>query len=191
MIRRRSAGFVLVMTMFTLLVLTMVVSGYYAQTAESLVSSKLIAGSHVALANARLGLQQGILTMRQAPPITYDQITQTVPTFSLPDMTDVIPSTGIDGSGLGFRSTMVDNGTGASLQNGGGLQYQWVVYRSPADVSAVDSSGAPARRLRIRSIGYYGSSLTSRLLLTSVVEAEIDIGLSVPTTYTRPEGYSE
>ena len=177
---RRQRGFVLVTTMFTLLALTLVVTGYYSQTSASLQTSKVIAGSHVALSNARLGLQMGILAMRQR---AFDASTITVPcttTANLndPGLTACIPSVGMNA--VGFRSVLVDNGGANSNLNSGGLQYEYVVYLPP---------NAPPDRYIVRGIGYFGSTLTSRGLLSSVLEAEIDLGRGTPTTYTRPEGY--
>ena len=63
----------------------------------------------------------------------------------------------------------VDNGPATELVAGGGLQWDYVIYKS-------NLAGTPANRYIIQANGYYGYTTTSQAFTNSRIEVEIDLG---------------
>ena len=58
------------------------------------------------------------------------------------------------------------------MLNGGGLRYRYIIYRRGND------PGLPLNRYTVRGIGYYGTTRDSPNFMSTIIEAEIDVGLN-------------
>jgi hypothetical protein len=170
--RTQPRGWVMIMVLLVLLVMSILVAGFYAMSFDSAGMSRIIVAQQVAMSHADTGLQDGLRAMRALQLDTSVLTTQCT-------------SAEVDSNACAtiISSTLGDNGSGADLSANGGLQYQYFVYRKPT----ADDPGQPSNRFVVRSVGYYGYLQTANNLVTSVVEAEIDIGSG--TNYKCTGGY--
>jgi len=174
-------GYALIFTLMSLLAMTMIATSYVAQTSHSLVASKLMAGAMVSQANAQLGLQRGILMVRQNSFSTNgnsivinstDTCTPDVADYEIATTANCLNHVFCHPGDCASSSVLApvvtsSNGTGIA----GGMQYRIMVYKSPA-------LGTPLNRYIIRAIGYYGTSRTSPNFMSTVLEAEMDVGVA-------------
>jgi type II secretory pathway pseudopilin PulG len=159
--RRRPRGWVLIAVLAVLAVLSALTAGFFVAAQDSGTLNRLAVARMVAAKNADFQLQEAIRQMRSR------QI-------------DLTPVVGIctdaqveDGTCPGmFVSPLVDNGSSLRLTEGGGLQGQFFIYRrvAPGDI------GVPPNRYVVRAVGYAGYTLNSPNLVSSIVEAEVDVG---------------
>ncbi len=159
---RRQGGWVLVMVLALLLLLSLLVAGFFAEAADSATMVRIDLGQQVAMSHAEAGLQDGIRSLRAAQ----------VNPAGLSSCLDSEVIAGTCASMIVVPSTPLDNGTVNELTNQGGLQYQYVIYRRPNDIGNTN-------RFVIRSTGFYGYTTTANNLVTSIVEAEFDVGNDV------------
>jgi hypothetical protein len=163
--KRRQGGWVLVLVLAVLLLLSLLVAAFFAEAADSATMVKVDLGQQVAMSHAEAGLQDGIRSLRAAqvnPGGLSSCFDSEVIAGTCASMI-VVPASG-----------PLNNGTTNDLTNQGGLQYQYVIYRRPNDIG---SNGS--RRFVIRSTGFYGYTTTANNLVTSIVEAEFDVGNNV------------
>lgn len=153
---RRRGGWVLLMVLAMLLMLTLLVTGLFMQSSEHLMTTRSVAGQQIAVQRAEAGLQVALAGIRGR------QITMTATT---PYCNQVMA---IDCPASDRYSILpVDSGSTLDLREGGGLQYEYHVIRR-------QQPGVPTARFVIQSVGYYGY-VGSRNLVSAVVEADIDL----------------
>lgn len=154
----------MVAVLVALLLLTVLASGFFLQARDSSTLSNISATQTIALNNADLGMQEAVRRVRaaQIPPVA-------VLTCTTADVDN--------GLCTGTYTIGPIVGTGTDLLNGGGLQYQFIVYRRP---QATDPN-LPANRYVVRVTGYFGTNINSENLVTSVLEAEVDMGVGFKT----------
>lgn len=163
MIRKQGRrGWVLITVLLTLMLISLLVASFYATSTDSASISRAMVGREIAMSHADTGLQEALRAMRS------EQLDL------LSAITGPCSSAEVDANScaMTLSSPLVDHGASEDLGENGGLQYEYVIYRR---LNASDP-GQPANRLVVRSIGYYGYSMTSANLITSVVEAEVDVG---------------
>ncbi len=179
-VARERRGVTMLFVVLVLALLTLMVAAYFSQASDHVLTAKSVAGQQVALSNAQRGLGEAVRQIRSGVislPVTGLPFCPTPqvdldpyacpPTTRMPD-TAPLP--------------IINNGAGSELNQGGGLAYRFVVFRRP-DV------GAPANRYRIRVTGYYGYNENSANLITSELEAEIDVGGGTQFRCDENSGY--
>lgn len=167
--RRRSGGWVLAAVLAVLLLLSLLVAGFYAQSQDATVMTRVSMGQQLAMSHAEFGVQEAVRGMR-AQQVPTGLITTTCTDAEVVDGTCPLGGT--------IVSALVDNGPAQPLSTMGGLQYQYVVYRRTTTDAA-----QPPNRFVVRSTGFYGYSLPppaaplgSAALVTSILEVEVDVG---------------
>jgi Tfp pilus assembly protein PilX len=159
--RRRQGGWVLVLVLSVLLLLSMLVAAFFAEAQDGSMMTRLDTAQQIATSHADLGMQEAIRLLRAAQ-------TGTLPAVSCLD-SDVAMGTCTTATIIPAGGP-IDNGSTNELSNQGGLQYQYVIYRR-----ATSDPQQPSNRYVVRATGYYGYTLTSNNLITSVLEAEFDV----------------
>lgn len=151
----------MITVMLALMLISLLVASFYATSTDSASVSRVIVGQEIAMSHADIGLQEALRAMRSQQ---LNLLVSTAPCSSAEvDAESCEPV---------FALPLVDHGAAEDLGGNGGLQYKYVIYRRPN----VGDPGQPENRLVVRSTGYYGYSMTSANLITSVVEAEVDVG---------------
>ncbi|MDP3506016.1 MAG: hypothetical protein Q8S33_37085 [Myxococcales bacterium] len=155
---KRGRGIAMVVVLVALLLLTVLASGFFLQARDSSTLSNVAATQTVALSNAEMGLQEAVRRLRaaQIPPVQIMNCTSA----QVDANNNVCPGSLLVGP---------ITGTGPNLLNGGGLQYQFTVYHRATD---------PLNRHVVRVVGFFGTDINSENLITSVLEAEVEIGTS-------------
>ena len=168
----RQRGWILIVVLLLLLALTVVVAGYYAQSEDTMFAAQASRAQQVAYAHAQYGLQKGIRDLR-----TGALTLSLAGTCDQPNPRNCTAGFFIDQAALsGNNPNPVNNGKVSpdggvyDLNEGGGLQYEYLVFRRSGD------PGLPSNRYVVRSVGYYGFRLDAPNLVTTILEAEIDIG---------------
>lgn len=151
----------MITVLLTLMLISLLVASFFATSTDSAAISRVIVGQEIAMSHADIGLQEALRAMRS------EQI-------NLLAITGPCSSADVDANSCAttVSSPLVDHGAAEDLGGNGGLQYEYVIYRRPN----VGDPGQPMNRLVVRSTGYYGYSRTSANLITSIVEAEVDVG---------------
>lgn len=158
--RRGRRGWVLIAVLAVLALLSALAAAFFVQ-AQNAGAGNRIGMARLAAANrADLQLQTAIRGLR-ARDLDLGIVAG--------DCTDAQVTDGTCPSM--FISALGDNGTALDLAAGGGLQGQFFIYRR-----AVVDDGRPANRYVVRAVGYSGYTLDSPNLVTSMVEAEVDVG---------------
>ncbi len=164
---QRRGGYVLIMVLVVLLVLSLLVAGLYSASEDSRFTAQSIMSQRVAASRADQAAQLAIATVRA----------------------NVVPPTGMAycsgppaklSSGSCTTSDFVTSGlvqgpTSGDLETGSGLRYQWWVFKL-----AGPDGGAPNQAAQIFNIyaeGYYGYTDTSPNFAVAAVTAEITIPL--------------
>lgn len=160
--RRRQRGWVMIAVLMILLLLTLLTTGFYMQAEDATSLTRTTQAQQVAIAHAEHGLQEAIRMIRAAQVSTGSILGQ---------CTDAEVAANTCPAGNFISSALVDNGGTADLASGGGLQYQFVIYKRPSG-----DPGQPVNRVVVRSTGYHGYRLTAANLVTSIVEVEMDVG---------------
>jgi hypothetical protein len=176
--RRRQGGWILIIVMMILLLLGLSVAGYYSETESHLFTGQSIAAYQLAALRAERGAQEAI-SMLRAGSLPVANITgvcnDTPPNDPLVSCTSA-------GMGILRPGGIVDHGTGPDLLNGGGLQFNYVIYR-PAAFAGTQNLYA------VRAIGYYGYTLTSNLLYTSELEVMVEVGTNTTDPCANAQDY--
>ncbi|MBE2253925.1 MAG: hypothetical protein IAE78_30630 [Myxococcus sp.] len=163
-VKRHQRGIAMVSVLVALLLLTVIASGFFLQARDTATLSNITATQIIATNNAEMGLQEGVRRIRSAQ----------VPRVAVLTCTVADVNANLCGATYSVGPVM---GTGPNLLNGGGLQYQFIIYR----LSTPDFT-LPANRYIIRSTGFFGTDLNSESLVTSVIEAEVDMGTGFKTS---------
>lgn len=151
----------MITVMLALMLISLLVASFFATSTDSAAISRVIVGQEIAMSHADIGLQEALRAMRS------QQIGPSV-------IAGPCSSADVDANNCRPAPTplLVDHGAAKELGENGGLQYEYLIYRRPN----VGDPGQPTNRLVVRSTGYYGYSKTSANLITSIVEAEVDVG---------------
>jgi type II secretory pathway pseudopilin PulG len=147
--------------LIVLAVLSAVAAAFFVQASDAVSFQGVSVARLVAENRAETGLQEAIRALRSG------QLDLSIVTGPCTDAeVDSLTCPAL------FTSPMVDNGSAQELNQGGGLQYQYFIYRrvNPGDI------GVPPNRYVVRSVGYSGYTLTSVNMVNSMVEAEVDVG---------------
>ncbi len=163
--RRGAGGYVLVMVLMVLLVLTLLVAGLYSSAEDSRFTAQTMLAQRVAAGRAEQAAQLAIASLRVSA-------INPVPLLSLAPCTGPITqlrSTGSCTGGQVLTSGLVSGATGTDLEAGGGWRYQWWVYRQlsvPAQSALV---------FNIYAEGYFGTDDTSPNFTVAAVAAEMNL----------------
>lgn len=153
-----------------LFLISILVAGFYLQARDSSSFATVSVAQKIASANADMGLQEAIREVRGAQ----------IPTGAIAPCTQAEVDTNTCAGA--FVSPVIQGPAGVDLANGGGLQYQFMVYR--LDLFDPLAGGGSSGRYIIRSTGFYGQSLTAPGLVTSIVEAEVQMNTGSSFTCT-------
>jgi hypothetical protein len=169
--RRRSRGWVLLAVLAVLALLSALVAGFMLEARESEASNRVAVSRLLAASNAELTLNEALRALR-SQQVSLAPVTGAC--------TDIQVEQGTCGTIV--ISNIIDRGNALDLHQGGGLQGRYFVYRR---VEGGDL-GVPLNRYVVRAVGYSGYAppgsttdeqlLSSPNLMTSVVEAEVDLG---------------
>lgn len=171
--KHRANGYALLFVLFVLLALSIASAGYYSMTVRSRSGSHDLLAQQVAMGRAEFAAEQAVLDIRGGA-------------VALIDLTPRATPDGVAGCGGNCVTRgPVDNGHdgGVGLSQGGGLQWEYVIYKS-------DQVGTPAQRFTIQATGYYGFGATSTTFTTSRVEVEMDVGSALSGGTTDPNSQS-
>jgi len=170
---------VLLAVLVLLLALSLGVAAYYSQAESWTMVSQNSKAQSLAVAKAEAGLQEAV---RQLRSNAIDPTVITGTCTSQEVLNGVCPNLNFIQRGPYNNG---DADAGHSLEMGDALQYQYFIYKpTGAD------PGMPSNRFVVQVHGFCGYSLNSPNLVTSVVEAEVDIGRS-GFAFTRTNGYDE
>lgn len=152
-----------------LLVLSVMASGFFLQARDSGTLSNIVMAQTIATSNAEMGLQEAVRRIRgaQIPPV----------------LVAVCTTAQVD-TGACLGTTVIGPITGPANVapiNGGGLLYQFLVYRRPGGAADL---ALPPNRYVVRVTGFYGNDLDSPSLVTSIIESEVDMGTGFRTSCT-------
>jgi Tfp pilus assembly protein PilX len=168
---RRSGGWVMIFVLAMLLLLSLLVAGFFAQSQDAVAMTRVSMGQQVAMSHAEYGAQEAVRALR-AMQVNTSTIAQACTDADV--AANTCPAV--------ILSSLIDNGKTKELGATGGLQYQYVIYRR----ASMDTAQPPNRYV-VRSTGYYGYTMTSNALVTSIIEVEVDVGKG--TNYACTGGY--
>ena len=175
----RRRGYVLIMVLVVLLVLTLLVAGLYSASEDSRFTSQVMLGQRVAAARADEAVQRAVATLRAGTFTTNDLV-------ALPYCTTPIThlrTAGTCGSGAFLTSGQMSGPTDGDLENGAGLLYQWWIYHQ----SNPDGT-APPNSFEIFNIyaeGYFGYATTRENFSVAAIAAEV----TLPGSTTGPPNF--
>lgn len=162
---RNRRGVAMLGVLVALLLLSILGTGFFIQARDSATLSDLSMAQTIALNNAEMGMQEAVRRIRaaQIAPVTVMTCT----------------SADVDANACVGTFTVgpVSGPAGANLLNGGGLLYTFLVYRRPATADP----GLPPNRYVVRVTGFFGPDINSESLVTSILEAEVDMGTGFRT----------
>lgn len=176
--RRRQGGWIMLMVLLVLLVLGVAVTAFYTQTEDHLFTGQSMAAHAIAASRAELGAQRAIAELRAGVLPLLNVVS---PCNDQPPNNPFVACSGL-GLGIPLAGGPLDNGPAMDLKAGGGLQYNYVIYR-PA------LFGANQNLFSVRSIGYYGYALGSPNLYTSEVEVTVEVGSATPPPCANAQDY--
>lgn len=162
---RQRRGVAMLAVLVALLLLTVLASGFFMQARDLSTLANVSTAQTISLNNAEMGLQEAVRRIRgaQVPPVAV--LTCTTADVDL-------------GLCMGTYTVGPVMGTTSDPMNGGGALYQFIIYRRPA---AADP-GLPPNRYVVRVTGFYGDNPNSEAVITSILEAEVDMGVGFRTT---------
>jgi hypothetical protein len=167
---RRQRGWIMLVVMLLLLALSLSVTAYYTESEDFLYTGQSVTAYNIAALRAEQGVQEALSQIRsgQLNPVAVIKSNTCQPTAPQDEWTACITAP------LGILGQPVPP-PGAPdltipLQEGGGMQYQWLVFHPPG-------TGIPQNLYAIRSRGFYGYQ-GSKNLYVSEVEITVQIGSS-------------
>lgn len=185
-LRTSSRGYSLLMVLMLITIMTVVVTGLYTQTEERSFAGRTFSAEQVARSRAENAVRVAVSAIRSGA-IQTNSIKAVAcspdTSLSLAELKATCPAAQVlPAGGPG------DSGSALSLEEGGGLQYQYAVYyRLFPSVVSGEQPMPIMNQFTIRAVGYYGYSLGSPNLTQSVVEA--DVKLDDPGTRNTGENY--
>jgi hypothetical protein len=171
---RHRRGMALLAVLGALLVVSVLASSFFLRARDASSLNAVVMAQAVASANAELGMQDAIRRVRamQVDPATVGTCTTAE--------VNANTCTAAFSSGMVSRTS-----ANPDLLNGDGLIYQFIVYQRPGFADPAQ----PGNRYVVRATGYYGFSLNSPNLVTSILESEVDIGRGGGTSTRCVGGY--
>lgn len=159
-------GVAMLAVLVALLLLSILASGFFLQARDSGSLNDIAMAQSVAVSNAEMGMQEAVRRVRSA------QIDGSLVGFCTTVQADNNTCAGAGGWSSGLIS-----GPNNNPLNGGGLLYDFVVFRRQ-ELQAFDPVPPPPGTTRyvIRATGYYGQNVDAVALVTSVLEAEVEVG---------------
>ena len=166
------------MVLMLLTAMALSVTAYYTQAEDNLFTGQSLAAYTLAAGRAERGVQDAVARLRSGVLPTN---TLTIPCN---DTAPNNPLTACNSTNMGIMlpGGILDNGATLELRTGGGLQYNWIVYKPQAFSTNQNLFG-------VRAIGYYGYNLTSQNLYTSEVEVMVEIGTGTGNPCTGASDY--
>jgi hypothetical protein len=165
--RRRRGGFILVVALVIMLVLVVAATGFLTQAEQAGQSAVAGAAQSAAALRAEQAAQDAVRAIR-SNQIVLRALTARTPPDGAANCANVNCLTRVHPAGP----------ANLPLLSGGGLQWEWVVYKS-------GQPGTPANRYVIQATGFYGYTATAANFTSSRVEVEIDVG--TPTGFQANE----
>jgi hypothetical protein len=172
---RPSRGMAMIAAMTCLALVSVLAAGLFLQTREAGTINRVVSAQAIAAANAEMGLQEAVRRMRAlqvdvaslAGTCTPDQVA--LLTVNPPG---VAPPAGACNS---FVNVGPVTGVGNDPVQGGGLLYRFIIYKPTPN----GDLGIQPTRSVVRVIGYFGTAVDAVGVVTSIVEAEFESGVSV------------
>lgn len=166
-------GVAMLAVLIALLLLTTLASGFFLQARDSGSLNDISMAQSIAVTNAEMGMQEAVRRVRSAQidPALVVQCTVAQ----------------VDNNTCATLSSGVVVGPNTNPLTGGGLLYDFIVYRRAEADPSIAVAGATVRYV-VRATGYYGRALDSSSLVTSVLEAEVEMGAG-NTTSCQGRGY--
>jgi hypothetical protein len=168
--RRQGRGMAMLAALVCLLLVSILAAGLFLQTRDAGTLNSVTTAQSIAALNAEMGLQEALRRVRATQ----------IPTLTL---TGTCTAAEVEASTCASMVTVGPvTGTGDNPLLGGGLLYQFVVYRPNA---LTPQPGLPAGdptlstktdRYVVRVTGFFGQNLNAVGLVTSIVEAEVEMG---------------
>lgn len=155
-----------------LLLLSALAAGFFLQARESGGLNNISTSQSIALSNAELGMQEAIRRIRAAqidPVLVGTCTTAEVDT----------------GACLAAFNSGTTMGPTADPLAGGGMLYQYIVYQRPGWLDP----GQPSNRYVVRVTGFFGQNAAALNVVTSILEAEVDMGRGNQTQCNGLNGY--
>jgi len=144
-----------------LLLLSILASGFFLQARDAGTLSAIATSQSVAVTNAEMGMQEAIRRVRSA------QIDTTLVGICTAGEADTHTCA------AGLSSGRI-TGPNANPLTGGGLLYEFFIFRrAEVDLNVLAPGTA---RFVIRAIGYYGRNIDDGALVSSELEAEVEMG---------------
>lgn len=162
--RRERGGYVLLVVLVLIMVMALAVAGFYARTELDRTTSVVVNAQQLALARAEQGAQDAIQGLRSGRIVAF----ALTPNAAPPNAADCAVPTPANCSPCvnNCLEFVLDNGQARELTRGGGLQYEWVIFRPP---------GGAADAYVIRSNGFFGYTRNANNLTTAGIEVEFTL----------------
>ncbi|MDX2013606.1 MAG: hypothetical protein SFW67_25660 [Myxococcaceae bacterium] len=160
---RHARGMAMLAALVCLLLVSILAAGLFLQSRDSGTLNSVTTAQTVAAMNAEMGLQEAIRRVRAAQINTLA-------------FTGTCTAAEVEGNTCTNLFTVGPiAGPNDNPLQGGGLLYQFVIYRptpAPDDLELISRTN----RYVVRATGFYGQNLNAIGLVTSIVEAEVEIG---------------
>lgn len=170
--RSQPRGFILIVVLFVMLVLGIVAVGYLTQAEQAGRTALAVSGQQVAVMRADAAALDAVRAIR-GNQVALGGLTGRAPPDGALNCANVNCVMRIQPSGP----------ANVSLREGGGLQWDWVIYKSM-------QPGTNANRYTIQGNGYYGYTNGAPNFTTARVEVEIDISTASTGSSTEYGGNS-
>jgi type II secretory pathway pseudopilin PulG len=151
-------GFTLIFVLFAVMLLTLLGTAFFASTTRARGTATEVSSQQMAVARAEMAVQRAILDIRSGVAVPVGLVARPAP--------DGIAGCG----GLNCLVRAKDNGKTLGLMQGGGLQWDYIIYKSDQLL------GTAPNRYTIQANGYYGFSATGAVFNAARIEVEIDVG---------------
>lgn len=156
-------GVAMLAVLIALLLLTTLASGFFLQARDSGSLNDISMAQSIAVTNAEMGMQEAIRRVRSA------QIDTT--------LVSQCTVAQVDNNTCATLSSGIIAGANTNPLTGGGLLYEFIIFRrAEGDPSIAAAGASPTARYVVRATGYYGRALADAALVTSVLEAEVEMG---------------
>lgn len=177
--RNHHRGYVLLFVLLVLLVMSLGAAAYFESTARAQMGSLAASGQQIAYSRAKFAADQAIADIRAGAIVLSPSMPQQQRPSAPTGLADCVVGNNdcvirgsnavpcLLGNGACTGITPLDNGPTDDLRDGGGLQWDYIIYRLQNQPLQL--------RFNILATGYYGYA-GSKNLATSQIEVEIDVG---------------
>ncbi|MCA2977423.1 MAG: hypothetical protein INH41_22135 [Myxococcaceae bacterium] len=160
-----------------LLLVSVLAAGLFLQTREAGALNRVVSAQAVAAANAEMGLQEAVRRVRSAQ---FDVATLAgTCTPAQVDLLTVNPPNEAPPAGAcnSFINVGPIVGVGNDPMQGGGLLYRFIVYK-PNPAGDLELA-AKNDRITVRVIGYFGQAVDALGVITTILETEVETGITL------------